>query len=76
TKVFLINYHLVWTPKRRKPVLVGKIKERLEQVIKETAEEKGVGVLSLVVNPDHVHPLLSKEAHDFNRGRNWRALNT
>ncbi|MEM3621831.1 MAG: IS200/IS605 family transposase [Candidatus Methanomethyliaceae archaeon] len=59
TKVFLINYHLVWTPKRRKPVLVGKIKERLEQVIKETAEERGIGVLSLVVNPDHVHLFVS-----------------
>ncbi|MEM3378872.1 MAG: IS200/IS605 family transposase [Candidatus Bathyarchaeia archaeon] len=59
TKVFLINYHLVWTPKRRKPVLVGKIKERLEQVIKETAEEIGIAVLSLVVNPDHVHLFVS-----------------
>ena len=30
-KVYLIQYHLVWCPKRRKPVLVGKIKEMLEQ---------------------------------------------
>jgi hypothetical protein len=26
-KVFLIQYHLVWCPKRRKPVLVGEVKE-------------------------------------------------
>lgn len=59
TKVFLINYHFVWTPKRRKPVLIDKVKERLEQVLKETANEKGLNVLSLVVNPDHVHLFVS-----------------
>ncbi|GAI15855.1 unnamed protein product [marine sediment metagenome] len=28
-QVFLINYHLVWCPKRRKKVLVNKIAKRL-----------------------------------------------
>jgi len=59
TKVFLINYHFVWTPKRRKPVLVGEVKQRLEEVINETAEEKSMSVLALVVNPDHVHLFVS-----------------
>jgi putative transposase len=59
TKVYLINYHFVWTPKRRKKVLVGKIKERLEQIINETAKEHNFTVLSLVVQPDHVHLFIS-----------------
>lgn len=54
-----MNYHLIWCPKRRKAVLVGKIKERLEKIINEVAEEKGIDILALVVNPDHVHLFVS-----------------
>jgi len=58
-KVFLIQYHLVWCPKRRKPVLVGKIKERLEQIIYQVADELGIKILELTINPDHVHLFIS-----------------
>ncbi|MBS7611887.1 IS200/IS605 family transposase [Candidatus Bathyarchaeota archaeon] len=58
-KVFLIQYHLVWCPKRRKPVLVGKVKERLEQIIRQVAEELGIKVSELAINPDHVHLFIS-----------------
>jgi putative transposase len=59
TKVYLVNYHLIWCPKRRKPVLVGKIKERLEEIINEVANEKEIEIFALVVNPDHVHLFIS-----------------
>ncbi|MHB8280738.1 MAG: IS200/IS605 family transposase [Candidatus Humimicrobiaceae bacterium] len=52
-QVYLINYHLIWCPKRRKPVLVGKVKQRLEQIIKEIAKEKGVEILNLSIQPNH-----------------------
>jgi len=58
-KVYLIQYHLVWCPKRRKPVLVGKIKERLEQIIYDVANELGIKVLKLAINPDHLHLFVS-----------------
>jgi len=58
-KVFQIQYHLVWCPKRRKPVLVGKIKERLEQIIYQVADELGIKVLELAINPDHIHLFIS-----------------
>ena len=58
-QVYLINYHLVWCPKRRKPVLVGKIRDRLEQIIRELSEEMGFEVLALEINPDHVHLFVS-----------------
>ncbi len=58
-KVYLINYHLIWCPKRRKKVLVGDIKTRLEQIIREVAIEKNTEVLSLEIMPDHLHLFVS-----------------
>jgi len=58
-KVYLIQYHLVWCSKRRKPVLIGKIKERLKQIIYEVAEELGIKVIELTVNSDHIHLFIS-----------------
>jgi len=57
--VYLCNYHFVWIPKRRKPVLVGKIKERLKQIIEEVCSENGWEILALEIMPDHVHLFLS-----------------
>ena len=58
-QVYLINYHLVWCPKRRKPVLVGGVKSRLVQIMKEVAKEKGVEILALEVRPNHLHMFVS-----------------
>lgn len=58
-QVYLINYHLIWCPKRRKPVLVGKVKNRLQQIIKQTAKEKGVEILALEIMSDHLHLFIS-----------------
>ena len=59
TCVFLINHHMVWCPKRRRRILVGTMKERLEQIIRETAPELESEVLALEVMPDHIHLFLS-----------------
>ena len=58
-QVYLINYHLVWCPKRRKPVLMEGVKMRLEQILREVAKEKGVEILALEVQPDHLHLFIS-----------------
>ena len=58
-KVFLINYHLIWCPKRRKKVLTGNIKTRLEAIVYEVAKEKGIDVLAFEVMPDYVHLFIS-----------------
>ena len=54
-RVHLIVYHLVWTPKRRKPVLVGPIARDCESLIRSKCEEEGWKVLELAIQPDHVH---------------------
>lgn len=55
----MINYHLIWCPKRRKKVLTGNIKTRLEAIVYEVAKEKGIDVLAFEVMPDHVHLFIS-----------------
>lgn len=59
TSVSLVNYHFVFCPKRRKKVLVGAVKERLEELIAAKASEIDCQVLRLAVRPDHVHLLIS-----------------
>jgi putative transposase len=54
-RVHLIVYHLIWCPKRRKAILTGKLKERLEQLIHEKCQEKGWQIITLAVQPDHLH---------------------
>jgi putative transposase len=57
--VYNINYHLVWCPKYRKPILVGKVKEIAEKTIKEACLQRGWELISLSVQPDHLHIFLS-----------------
>jgi putative transposase len=59
TCVFLMNYHAVFCPKRRRKILVGPIRERLMQIIWETTPDLECDVLALEVMPDHVHVFLS-----------------
>jgi putative transposase len=59
TCVFLVNYHLIWCPKRRRKILVGPIRDRLVQIINESAPNLESEVLALEVMPDHLHLFLS-----------------
>jgi putative transposase len=54
-RVHYVAYHLVFSPKRRKPILTGAIADDCAQQIKNKCEEKGWKVLSLAIQPDHVH---------------------
>jgi putative transposase len=54
-RVHLIVYHLIWCPKRRKPLLVGAVKERCQALIEAKCKEKGWTILTLAIQPDHLH---------------------
>ncbi|MGK7921046.1 MAG: IS200/IS605 family transposase [Trichodesmium sp.] len=56
--VTLINYHFVFCPKRRRPVLIGDVKQRLQQIIFELCTEHDWRLIALEIMPDHVHLLL------------------
>ena len=59
TCVFLVNYHLIWCPKRRRKVLVDRVRARLEELIRETAPELECDILALEILPDHLHLFVS-----------------
>ncbi len=61
---YVINYHLVWIPRYRKPILMGDIKARLKQ-LGEIARQYGFEVLACEVMPDHVHPSTTLRAGLF-----------
>lgn len=52
------KYHVVWCPKYRRKVLVEQIAARLEQIIREVCALHEAEVLSLDIQPDHVHLLV------------------
>lgn len=58
-QVYLINYHLIWCPKRRRKVLVDEVKVRLGAILQEVAQEKRVNILALEIQPDHIHLFIS-----------------
>lgn len=57
--VYEINYHLVWSTKYRKGVLVPPIDAELKEILARSAEEHGYELLGLEGMPDHVHIFLS-----------------
>ena len=59
----LVVYHLIWCPKRRKAILIGALKERLEQLISEVADEHGWTLLTVAIQPDHVHLFLRSDPY-------------
>jgi putative transposase len=53
--VHLVNYHVIWCPKRRRKILSGLIYDRLAAIIHEVAEDHHWQVIRLAIQPDHVH---------------------
>lgn len=56
--VYRCQYHVVWCPKYRRPVLVDGVDIRLKEIIREVALEKGADLIEMEVMPDHVHLLV------------------
>jgi putative transposase len=54
-----IKYHLVWCPKFRRPVLVGKVGARMQELLVLIAERWSFEIVAQEVMPDHVHLFLS-----------------
>ena len=56
--IYSCKYHIVWTPKYRKNVLIDDIAIRLENIIQEVANKYDSEIISLEIMPDHVHLLV------------------
>ena len=48
-------FHIVWLPKYRKKVLTGRIKDRVELLLRECAAVNNWEIQALNVQVDHVH---------------------
>jgi putative transposase len=53
--VYNVGYHLIWCPKYRRNVLIGKIAQRLRQLLMKKAEEIDTTVEKMEILPDHIH---------------------
>jgi len=58
-QVYLLNFHFVWCPKRRKKVLVGSLAKSLREILEQVAMEKKVKIIALEIQPDHLHLFVS-----------------
>ncbi len=56
--MFSCQYHVIFTPKYRRRVLINGIDERLKKLIREKEEDYGYKVIEMEIMPDHVHLLL------------------
>ncbi|GAA0455446.1 IS200/IS605 family transposase [Halococcus dombrowskii] len=54
-----LNYHIVWLPKYRRSVLTGTVARHVEDIIHEIADDKGLEIIDLTVQPDHIHLFVS-----------------
>jgi len=61
TSVTMINYHIVFCPKYRRQILVGRIKDRLEEIINDVAQENKWNIITKEIMPDHVHLFVSAD---------------
>ena len=56
--VYSCRYHVVWCPKYRRKVLIGDVKARLKDLIKQICQENQFDLLEIEVMPDHIYLLL------------------
>ena len=57
--VYDCQYHLVWTPKRRRALLQGVVGTRLGELFVQIGEAYDIEIAALHVASDHVHVLCS-----------------
>jgi putative transposase len=53
--VFSLQFHLVWCPKYRRPVLTPPVDGRVQALLAAIADEHGMTIRAAEVMPDHVH---------------------
>ena len=56
--VYSCQYHVIFCPKYRRPVLEEAVANRLKEMILEKQFEYGYAVMSMEIMPEHVHLLL------------------
>ncbi|MHB1442451.1 MAG: IS200/IS605 family transposase, partial [Candidatus Humimicrobiaceae bacterium] len=50
-----LSYHIIWCPKYRRPVLVGEIADRLDELLKQKAKELEIEIVETNIMSEYVH---------------------
>ncbi|MDR2167596.1 MAG: IS200/IS605 family transposase [Clostridiales bacterium] len=50
-----IKYHFAWHTKFRSPLLVGNIKKRLQEILRQDCKQEGIEILGGLVGKDYVY---------------------
>lgn len=58
TSVYSLQYHLIIVTKYRRDVLIGPIKEELEELLRSLADQFDMDIEEIEIMPDHVHMLV------------------
>ena len=61
--VYNIEYHFVWITKYRYHVLVGELKTRTREIVRQICLQHELNILKGHVSKDHVHLLVSAPPH-------------
>lgn len=61
--VFHHRYHLVWAQKYRLKVLIGDVRIRRRDIIRQVCAEMGVTIVSGALSKDHVHLFVEIPPH-------------
>ena len=74
-------YHIVWLPKYRKKVLEGRVRQRVDEVLREVAIINGWEIQELNIQAEHVHIMIQippsisvSDAVQFLKGRSSKAV--
>ena len=59
TVVYNVGYHIVWSVKYKRSVLVDEIADSLQQILKEICIDKGFILKESEIMPDHLHVFVS-----------------
>jgi len=59
-----LHYHVTWTSRGRRPVLVGRRAKVASEVLRQLAGERGVRLEAVSIRPDRVHVILSLRPND------------
>jgi putative transposase len=65
--VFSLQFHLVWCPKYRRPVLTPPVDGRVQALLAAIADEHGMTIRAAEVMPDHVHLFVEADRRSASR---------
>ena len=64
TVVYNLGYHIIWSPKYRRKVLVDLVAERLEELLLEKSIAIGIDLKIIAIQPDHLHLFVKTDPTD------------